>query len=52
MVQGAEINLFSLRVDLSPEVGAVMGRGWSKVGEPLEGFFPNLGICMAVDGRN
>ena len=52
MVQGAEIDLFSFKVDLSPEVGAVMGRGWSEVGEPLEGFFPNLGIGMAVDGRN
>ena len=52
MVQGAEIDLFSFKVDLSPEVGTVMGRSWSKVGEPLEGFLPNLGVSMAVDGRD
>ena len=52
MVQGAEIDLFGFKVDLSPEVSAVMGRRWTKVGEPLEGFLPNLGIGMAVDGRN
>ena len=52
MVQSAEIDLFCLEVKLSPKVGAVVGRSWSEVGEPLEGFFPNLGIGMAVNGCN
>ena len=52
MVQGAEIDLFGFKVDLSPEVSAVMGRSWGKVGEPLEGFFPDLGIGMVADGSD
>ena len=50
MMQGAEVELFCFEVKLSPEVGAVVGWGWGEIGEPLKGFFPGVGVGMAVNG--
>ena len=52
MVQSAEIDLFSFEVNLSPEVGAVVGWGWSEISEPLKGLLPGVGISMAINGCN